>query len=435
VAQQPAPRHIVSMNLPENTAVFGYTLGCRLNSFETEALVEELVDVLSGRRVATPEEADLIVVNTCAVTARSQGRSRRIVRSWASRFPEKEIVVTGCVAAVAPEDFKDTDRVTVVPNTEKHMIPEIVYPDGSYENIPENSLFPASAPLTTSRTRGFLKIQDGCNNSCTYCIVPRARGGSRSQPKELVLKQAEEMVRAGFREISLTGVDIADYGRGLYTDGYGLPELVEELLEIGGFRLRVGSVEPMYLTVKTLEKLALPGLCNHFHIPFQSGSNRVLKLMGRRYDREEEEELLSAVTTLFPGACIGSDIIAGFPGETQEDYQQSLRLAQDNRINYLHVFPFSPRPGTPASSMKPLHTEKITTRSRELRMVSEISRTEFRRNNLSSTREMLVEGRKRSGRNIGFTDNYIPVYAPYGAAEGELVEVVLSEDTICWSLR
>ncbi len=423
------------MNLPDNAAVFGYTLGCRLNSFETEALVEELVDVLSGRRVTTPEEADLIVVNTCAVTARSQGRSRRIVRSWASRFPEKDIVVTGCVAAVAPEDFKDMDRVTVVPNTGKRRIPEIVNPAGSYGNVPENSLFPISAPLSTSRTRGFLKIQNGCNNACTYCIVPLARGGSKSQPKELVLKQAREMVNAGFREISVTGVDIADYGRGLYTNGYGLPELVEELLEIGGFRLRLGSIEPMYLTVKTLEKLALPGVCNHFHIPFQSGSGRILKIMGRRYGREEEEELLSAVTTLFPDACIGSDIIAGFPGETQEDYKQSLRLAQDSRVNYLHVFPFSPRPGTPAASMKSLHTEKITARSRELRMVSETSRTEFRRNNISSTREMLVEGRKRNGRNIGFTDNYIPVYAPEAAVEGELAEVTLSEDTICWSLR
>ena len=287
------------MNLPDNAAVFGYTLGCRLNSFETEALVEELVDVLSGRRVTTPEEADLILVNTCAVTARSQGRSRRTVRSWASRFPGKEIVVTGCVAAVAPEDFKDMKSVTVVPNTEKHRIPEIVGPAGSYGNLPENCLFPISAPLSTSRTRGFLKIQDGCNNACTYCIVPLARGGSRSQPKELVLKQAREMVNAGFREISVTGVDIADYGRGLYTNGYGLPELVEELLEIGGFRLRLGSIEPMYLTVKTLERLALPGVCNHFHIPFQSGSSKILKIMGRRYGREERRKSFSVQLQLF----------------------------------------------------------------------------------------------------------------------------------------
>jgi threonylcarbamoyladenosine tRNA methylthiotransferase MtaB len=190
----------------------------------------------------------------------------------------------------------------------------------------------------------------------------------------------------------------------------------------------------MYLTVKTLEKLAFPGVCNHFHIPFQSGSSKTLKIMGRRYGREEEEELLGAVTALFPAACIGSDIIAGFPGETQEDYQQTLRLAQDSRVNYLHVFPFSPRPGTPAASMKFLHTEKITARSRELRMVSDTSRVIFRRNNISTTREMLVEGRMRNGRNIGFTDNYIPVYAPDGAEEGELTKVVLSEDTICWSL-
>ncbi len=421
------------MNLPENAAVFGYTLGCRLNSYETEALVGELVDKLSGNRVNSPAEADLILVNTCAVTGRSQARSRKTVRAYTARYPDAVIVVTGCVAVVSPEDYNGMDRVTVVPNEKKHLIASMI--SGVQKECSGEYLYPVSAPVTTSKTRAFLKIQDGCSNRCTYCIVPLARGDSRSQPRELVLSQAKEMAEAGYCEICLTGVDIADYGRGLYTNGYGLPELVEELLEIGGFRLRIGSVEPQYLTVKTLENLVIPGLCKHFHIPFQSGSDRILKKMGRRYGRAEEDELLDAVTTLFPGACVGSDIIAGFPGESEEDYQQSLALAKDRRINYLHVFPFSPRPGTPAAGMKPLHTEKITMRSRELRRVSAGSRREFRKSNLSSTRTMLVESRTINGRMIGFTDNYIPVFAPEKAQEGELTDVRLTEDSICWEQR
>ncbi len=421
------------MNLPEKTAVFGYTLGCRLNSYETEALVGELVDKLSGIRVNSPQDADLILVNTCAVTGRSQARSRKTVRAYTARYPDATIVVTGCVAVVSPDDYNGMDKVTVVPNDKKHLIASMI--SGVQEASSDEYLYPVFAPVKTSKTRAFLKIQDGCSNRCTYCIVPLARGDSRSQPRELVLSQAKEMAEAGYNEICLTGVDIADYGRGLYTNGYGLPELVEELLGIGGFRLRIGSVEPQYLTVKTLENLVIPGLCRHFHIPFQSGSDRILKRMGRRYSRTEEGELLDAVASLFPGACIGSDIIAGFPGESEEDYQQSLDIANDSRINYLHVFPFSPRPGTPAAEMKPLHTEMITMRSEERRRVSTSSRREFRKNNLFTKQTMLVESRTINGRMIGLTDNYIPVYAPEMAKEGELTDVRLTEENICWGQR
>ncbi len=421
------------MNLPENTAVFGFTLGCRLNSYETEALVGEIVERISGIRVDSPGDADLILVNTCAVTSRSQARSRKVVRSYLARYPDVSIIVTGCVAVVSPDDFTGMDRVTVIPNDKKRFIASMIC--GVEEEPSDKNLYPVFAPVITSKTRGFLKIQDGCSNRCSYCIVPLARGDSRSQPRELVLSQAREMAVAGYREICLTGVDIADYGRGLYTNGYGLPQLVNDLLEIGGFRLRIGSVEPQYLKVETLEKLVIPGVCRHFHIPFQSGSNRILGKMGRRYSREEENDLLNAVVSLFPGACIGSDIIAGFPGESEEDYQQSLSLATDNRINYLHVFPFSPRQGTPAAKMKPLHTEIITLRSKELRRVSASSRRKFRESNLNTTQTMLVESRKIDGRNIGLTDNYIPVFAPDTTEEGDLAEVILSEETVCWGQR
>lgn len=419
----------------KNSSVFGYTLGCRLNSYETEALVEELARGIEGTRTTIPDTADIIIVNTCAVTGRSQARSRKAVRSYASRHPEALIIVTGCAAEVSPEDFREmeSEGLLIVPNSRKSRIPEMVSGRAAEEG--EEGLFPLAAPVSASRTRAFLKIQDGCSNRCTYCIVPHARGNSRSQPREVVLGQARDLAAAGYREICLTGVDIADYGTGLYGSDYRLPELVADLLDIGGFRLRIGSVEPLYLTTRALEKMALPGLCRHFHIPFQSGSETVLGRMGRNYGRAEEEELIAAIGELFPGACIGSDIIAGFPGETEGDFNESLSLASSPGINYLHVFPFSPRKGTPAADMEPLHTEVITERAVELRKVSTRSRKAFRKSMEGTGQIMLVEGRKSRGRNIGLTDNYIPVYAPDGSTEGQLVQLELTADNIVWTQR
>ncbi len=423
------------MKAIDSPSVFGYTLGCRLNSYETEALVEELAHALGGSRADEPDSAGVIIVNTCAVTGRSQARSRKAVRSYAARHPKALIVVTGCVAEVSPEDFAEleSEGVVVVPNSLKKDLPGIISGRSGIEG--GEGLFPLSAPVSASRTRAFLKIQDGCSNRCTYCIVPHARGNSRSQPREVVLRQARDLSIAGYREICLTGVDIADYGAGLYDGGYRLPELVQDLLDIGGFRLRIGSVEPLYLTVGALEKMALPGLCRHFHIPFQSGSDPVLRRMGRNYGRAEEEELTAAIGELFPGACVGSDIIAGFPGETEADFQASLSLASSPAINYLHVFPFSPRRGTPAADMEPLHTEVITDRAVELRRVSAESRRAFRKSMEGTRQTMLVEGRRSQGRNIGLTDNYIPVFAPEGSTEGQLVELELTASSIVWNQR
>ncbi len=416
-----------------NLKIWGYTLGCRLNSYETDAIVEQLTAELNGERTGVQEEADIIVVNTCAVTGRSQARSRKAVRTFLGRNPRARIIVTGCVAEVFPGDFADLDeeRVTVVPNAGKGLIPGMLAGNPAGE---AQGLFPSSAPLDGPRTRAFLKIQDGCDNRCAYCIVPIARGPSRSQPRELVIRQARELAKAGYREISLTGVDIADYGRGLYS-GYGLPELILDLLDISGFRLRVGSVEPLYLSTGALEKIAVPGVCSHFHIPFQSGSDRILAKMGRNYGRAREEELMAALTQLFPGVCLGCDIIAGFPGETEEDFQASMELAEDPGIAYLHVFPYSPRPGTPAASMDQVHTETVTGRAVQLREVSSSSREAFRRRMLGTVQTVLVEGRAVNGRSIGLTGNYIPVYAPEGASEGDLAEVVLADDNVVWGQR
>lgn len=411
--------------------VFGYTLGCRLNACETDAMVASVVNGFNGTQARDFVDADVIIVNTCTVTGRSGARCRKAARGFRARNPRAIIVITGCASQIAPEGFSDLGNCLVLGNNGKESLPLIM--SGVPAAEPGEGLFP-SGVSPGRRTRAFLKIQDGCDSRCSYCIVPLARGPSRSQPRERVLAQAAELAQMEKREICLVGVDLADYGRDLY-GSYRLSDLVRELLSLGGFRIRLSSLEPNFLTVSTLERIALPGLCRHFHIPLQSASTRILKLMGRRYTGGGGEELLARIHQLFPGAAVGADLITGFPGETEADHGQNLSLARSGLLSYLHVFPFSPRPGTPAASMKALHPEVITGRAGELRQVSAEMRNRFRRSMIGSDGLILVEGRKHAGRMVGLTDNYIPVAAPPGSVEGKLTPVTLTADNICWSLR
>ena len=424
--------------------IFGHTLGCRLNAYETEAILEEFRLRCGMERVSDARNATVILVNTCAVTGRSTARSRKAVRSFRRRTGAT-VVVTGCVAQVTPEEFDDQE-VMLLPNTSKDRLVDAVAETLGItpKRIPfaghgKNAIFPACAPEVMSRTRAFLKVQDGCDNRCTYCIVPAARGPSRSQPREMVLKQAEKLTGAGFREILLTGVDLAGYGKDLYRDSYGLIDLVRDLLGIGGFRLRLSSMEPMGLRAEMLRGLAFPGVCRHLHIPLQSGSDRILERMGRKYGAEDIRTLFDTALELFPGIGIGSDVIVGFPGETGEDFQRTVELISHPAVAYLHVFPFSPRPGTPAASMHSdmLHPETVTERARELRSLSRRKRRVFRESRLGSEVLALVESRvhESTGRLIGMTDNYIPVISPPGSVEGEMVRMTLERDNVCWDTR
>ncbi len=424
--------------------IWGYTLGCRLNAYETEAILEEFRIRYGMERVSDPALATVILVNTCAVTGRSTARSRKAVRSLCRRTGAL-VVVTGCVAQVTPEEFSENE-VLLLPNTSKSILVDTVAgslgmeprPDREAPGMPD-AIFPACAPEVMSRTRAFLKVQDGCDNRCSYCIVPAARGPSRSQPREIVLGHAARMAKAGFREILLTGVDLVGYGKDLYDSDYGLLDLVRELLGIGGFRLRLSSMEPIGLKAEMLEGLAYPGVCRHLHIPVQSGSDRILDSMGRKYTAEDIRGLFDTACKLFPGIGIGSDIIVGYPGETEEDFQRTVELVSHPVVAYLHVFPFSPRPGTPAASMTELmiHPETVTRRARKLRSISLKKRKAFRESQLGTEAMALVESRvhEPTGRYIGMTDNYIPVISPEGSGEGEMVRMTLGRDDICWDRR
>ncbi|MFO7627567.1 MAG: MiaB/RimO family radical SAM methylthiotransferase [Candidatus Fermentibacteraceae bacterium] len=413
--------------------VFGYTLGCRLNSCETDAMVSSLAKALDGTAAASHRDADIIIVNTCTVTGRSAARCRKAVKGFRQDNPGALLIVTGCAAQIDPGQFAGIDNCQVVGNTCKESLPELV--KGLQPNRRTDGVIFPSETSRGRRTRAFLKVQDGCDNLCTYCIVPLARGSSRSQPREVVISQAKELSASGAKEICLVGVDLADYGKDLYgKNGYGLSGLVRDLLETGGFRVRLSSLEPMFLTTRTLEELALPGVCRHFHIPLQSGSSRILSLMGRNYSRAREEELLSCIHSLFPGVCIGADIIAGFPGETGEDHAHNISLAQSGLLAYLHVFPYSPRPGTPAAEMKGVPPGVAAGRAGELRQLSDLLRRGFRESMKGSGGLILVEGRRHGNSRVGLTDNYIPVAAPHGSREGELCAVTLNDTNILWRL-
>lgn len=412
--------------------VFGYTLGCRLNACETDAMVASLVESFNGCVVPGFQEAQVIVVNTCTVTGRSGARCRKAVKGFRAGNPDAVMVITGCASEIDPEGFSGLGKCIVLGTEGKQDLPGIL--SGKPRSEGARGLFPSTV-TPGRRTRAFLKIQDGCDNRCTYCIVPLARGPSRSQPRETVLSQASGLAAAGKREICLVGVDLAAYGSDLYGDGYRLWNLVRDLLRLGGFRLRLSSLEPNSLTLAALSRLALPGVCRHFHIPVQSASTRVLTAMGRKYAAEGVRRLLQRLHHLFPGAAVGADLITGFPGETPEDHAANISLARSGLLSYLHVFPFSPRPGTPAASMKPLHTEVVTARADELRRVSAELRKGFRRSMVGSQGLILVEGRKYGGRPVGLTDNYIPLTAPEGAEEGTMVQVAVTAENICWGLR
>ncbi|MCD4701768.1 MAG: tRNA (N(6)-L-threonylcarbamoyladenosine(37)-C(2))-methylthiotransferase MtaB [Candidatus Aegiribacteria sp.] len=425
--------------------IYGHTLRCRLNAFETEAILEEFRRRCGVERVSDPGDASIILVNSCAVTGRSTARSRKAVRGFCRRT-DAEVVVTGCVAEVTPEEFDDQD-VVILPNTAKKDLVDII---AGRLGIPlsnrslslsesAGAIFPFCAPEFIARTRAFLKIQDGCDNHCTYCIVPAARGPSRSQPRELVLSQAESLASAGFLEILLTGVDLVRYGKDLYGNDYGLVHLVRDLLEMGGFRIRLSSMEPIGLSTDMLEGIAYPGVCRHLHIPVQSGSDRILEKMGRMYSSDDINKLFDRSMELFPGIGIGADVIVGFPGETESDFKKTVDLVSHPAVAYLHVFPFSARPGTPAALMLSdmIHTETVTDRAEYLRSLSREKRNRFRRSQIGSDVLVLVESRTDgdSGRLIGMTDNYIPVISPRGSREGEMVEMTLTERDICWSIR
>lgn len=398
-----------------------YTLGCKLNFSETSTISRDFKKD-GFQRVEFDEVADIYVINTCSVTDNADKRFKTIVRNALKVNEKAFIVAIGCYAQLQPEELAAVDGVDLVLGTsEKFKITQYINDLSKNEvseihscEIEEANFYDSSYSIG-DRTRAFLKVQDGCDYKCTYCTIPLARGISRSDTVENVLKNAAEIAAQNIKEIVLTGVNIGDYGKGEFGNKkheHTFFELVKELNQVPGIeRIRISSIEPNLLTNETIEfvsqsKTFVP----HFHIPLQSGSNELLKLMKRRYTREVFANRVETIKKLMPNACIGVDVIVGFPGETDELFLETYQFLNELDISYLHIFTYSERPNTEAIEMQGVVPKNVRhKRSKMLRGLSVKKRRAFYESQLGNTVEVLFENENKDGFIYGFSDNYVRV--------------------------
>lgn len=402
-----------------------YTLGCKLNFSETSTIARSFSSE-GFARVDFNEKADIYVINTCSVTENADKRFKTIVKQAQRSNPEAFVAAIGCYAQLKPQELADVNGVDLVLGaTEKFKITDYLN-DLSKNDLGEvhsceieEADFYVGSYSIGDRTRAFLKVQDGCDYKCTYCTIPLARGISRSDTLENVLKNAAEISTQGIKEIVLTGVNIGDYGKGEFGNKkheHTFLELVQELDKVPGIeRLRISSIEPNLLKNETIDFVASSRtFVPHFHIPLQSGSNDLLKRMRRRYMRELYVDRVRRIREVMPHACIGVDVIVGFPGETEERFLEAYHFLNDLDISYLHVFTYSERDNTPAADMEGVVPKNVRhKRSKMLRGLSVKKRRAFYESQLGSTRTVLFEGENKQGYIHGFTENYVKVKAPW----------------------
>jgi threonylcarbamoyladenosine tRNA methylthiotransferase MtaB len=411
------------MSIPKKVAF--YTLGCKLNFSETSTIARSFKNE-GFVRVDFSEKADIYVINTCSVTDNADKRFKSIVKQAQKVNEDAFLIAIGCYAQLKPEELAEIDGVDLVLGaTEKFKITDYLN-DLTKNNFAEihsceieEADFYVGAYSFGDRTRAFLKVQDGCDYKCTYCTIPLARGISRSDKLENVLKNAAEISAKGIKEIVLTGVNIGDYGKGEFDDKnheHRFLDLVKALDQVEGVeRLRISSIEPNLLKNETIDFVAhSKTFVPHFHIPLQSGSNEILKMMRRRYKRELYVDRVNHIKTAMPDACIGVDVIVGFPGETDEHFLESYNFLNDLDISYLHVFTYSERENTVAAEMQGVIPIKVRKkRSKMLRGLSAKKRRAFYESQLGSFHTVLFEGENKEGFIHGFTENYVKVKTPW----------------------
>jgi threonylcarbamoyladenosine tRNA methylthiotransferase MtaB len=420
-----------------------HTLGCKLNFSETSS-IGRLLEQDGFVKKDFDEVADVYVINTCSVTDNADKECRQLVRRIQRKAPEAMVVITGCYAQLKPKEIAAIPGVDLVLGAAEkfnitHHLKEISKGDATKIcscDIEDVNTFTASYSKN-DRTRTFLKVQDGCDYNCSFCTIPMARGKSRSDNIKNVLANVNELVASGVKEIVLTGVNLGDFRSPLATSQEKEPQknisnietkeqhsdnffsLVKELDKVDGIeRYRISSIEPNLLTNEIIEfvsnsKRFMP----HFHIPLQSGSNKILGMMRRRYKRELYAERVGLIKTLMPHCCIGVDVIVGFPGETDEDFAATFDFLHSLDISYLHVFTYSERDNTHALSLKPVVPIAIRNeRNKQLRNLSYQKMQYFTQQHVGDTRKVLFEKHDKNNMMEGYTDNYIKITAPYNAA-------------------
>lgn len=419
-----------------------YTLGCKLNFAETSTIARKFLE--NGFSITKFEDkSDVYVINTCTVSQRADKECRKIIRSIIRRSPKAYLIVTGCYAQLRPEEIASIEGVDLVlgttekfniqnylPNLDKSKSPQIYVSE-----LAQNDDFGiAYSGDVDDRTRAFLKVQDGCDFNCSFCTIPLARGDSRSLPIKSVLQQARYLADRGYKEIVLSGVNVGDYGK---KDGENLQMLLKSLVQIEGIeRIRISSIEPNLLSTDLINFiLDNEKLCNHFHVPLQSGSNEILKMMRRRYTAENYQNLINDINRKDPNAAVGADVIVGFPGETEKHFQETYQLLLDLPVSYLHVFTYSERPNTPAAEFENRVEPRIRfERNRKLRLLSKKKKTNFFSKFLNKYVQVLFESNHEDGYIYGFTRNYIRVRAEYSenlVNKIVPVQIISIDDDVC----
>ena len=402
-----------------------YTLGCKLNFSETSTIARDFQNE-GFERVDFEEIADIYVINTCSVTDNADKQFKQIVKKAMKLNDKAFVAAVGCYAQLKPEELAAVDGVDLVLGaTEKFKITDYINDLSKNDmgevhscEIEEADFYVGSYSIG-DRTRAFLKVQDGCDYKCTYCTIPLARGISRSDALENVLKNASEISNQGIKEIVLTGVNIGDYGKGEFGNKkheHTFLDLVKALDEVEGIeRLRISSIEPNLLKNETIEFVSQSRtFVPHFHIPLQSGSNDILKKMKRRYMRELYTERVAKIREVMPHACIGVDVIVGFPGETDEHFLETYHFLNDLDISYLHVFTYSERDNTEAVEMDGVVPANVRSkRSKMLRGLSVKKRRAFYESQIGTNRTVLFESENKEGYIHGFTENYVKVKTPW----------------------
>jgi threonylcarbamoyladenosine tRNA methylthiotransferase MtaB len=436
-----------------------YTLGCKLNFAETSTVARQL-EQNGYSKTDFDNGADVVVINTCSVTEDANRECRRIVRNALRNSPDAFILVTGCYAQLKPEEIASIKGVDLVLGAnEKFNV--LKYLNGAIEKrkaclpagraeihscqIEEVHSFIGSYSLpqrdtdgSVDRTRAFLKVQDGCDYTCSYCTIPMARGTSRSDSIENVARNAEKIAEQGIKEIVLTGVNIGDFkaetSSQIAESGKqdSLLDLIRRLDKVNKiFRFRISSIEPNLLSDEIIEFVSgSEKFAPHFHIPLQSGSDKILGLMRRRYKRELYAERILKIRSLMPNACIGADVIVGFPGETEDDFMDTYNFISSLDVSYLHVFTYSERDNTEAVQFRPvIRVEERRKRNKVLRNLSDVKQMKFHSENTGKTKKVLFETENKNGFIFGFTDNYIKVKTTFNTSLINQIAAVRLEQT------
>ena len=402
-----------------NKKIAFITLGCKVNLYDTEAMAELFTE--KGYEVVDFEEyADVYLINTCTVTNLGDKKSRQMIRRAKRINPNSVVVATGCYAQVASEEVAKIEGINIVIGTKNRSeivetVENYVTENGVVNNVSdimgEKEFEPLQISRLTNRTRAYIKIQEGCNRYCTYCIIPYARGPIRSRKPEEVVEEVKKLAENGFKEVVLTGIHVASYGLDL--GNITLADIIEKVHSVDGIeRIRFSSMETLAIDNEFVARMSkLPKVCDHYHLSLQSGCNRTLKRMNRKYNAEQYAEACERLRNAFPNVAITTDIIVGFPDETEEDFKESLAFAERMKLDKIHTFPYSPKKGTPAAKMKnQISGDVKSQRSKEMIALSDKMNIDFLNNNIGKTVPVLFEDME-NGFWQGHTTNYIKVLA------------------------